>query len=239
MCGVVETGAEASELREAGVVEHDQHHVRCARPRVAAARSRRVSTASGVRPVHGRGWAVMARTLPTDEGPVAERRRARHYTRRLRFARRNVPVTLVQAPTKNQRLVRWIDEMAAALPTRHGALVRRFRRRVRDRSAGSSSTPAPSWRSTLNADRAPTGRGPIPKTSHASRTARSSAPSARSTPGPRTTGRTPPRCGRRSTSCSGVPCAAARCTSCRSAWDHSARRCRTSASRSPIRPTSR
>ena len=61
-----------------------------------------------------------------------------------------------------------------------------------------------------------------PRTSPGSRTAPSSAPSARSTPGRPTTGRTRPRCGRRSTSCSGAACAAARCTSCRSAWGRSA-----------------
>ena len=45
----------------------------------------------------------------------------------------------------------------------------------------------------------------------------------RSTPAPRTTGRTPPRCGRRSDSCSAAACAGARCTWCRSAWARSGR----------------
>ena len=40
-------------------------------------------------------------------------------------------MTLVQAPTQNQRLLRWVDEMVELLPARRGPLVRRLRRRAR------------------------------------------------------------------------------------------------------------
>ena len=50
---------------------------------------------------------------------------------------------------------------------------------------------------------------------------------------------TRPRCARRCAASSTARCAGARCTSCRSRWARSARRSRTSASRSPTRPTSR
>ena len=76
-------------------------------------------------------------------------------------------------------------------------------------------------------------------TSRASRTARSSAASARRTPGRPTTGAPPTRCAPRCARSSRAPCAAARSTSCRSRWARSARRSRTSACSSPTRPTSR
>ena len=38
-------------------------------------------------------------------------RKGRYYTRPTSFRPEEIPVTLVQAPTKNQRLVRWVDEM--------------------------------------------------------------------------------------------------------------------------------
>ena len=75
-------------------------------------------------------------------------------------------------------------------------------------------------------------------TSRASRIARSSAASARKTRGRPTTGSRPRRCARRCAGFSRAACAGARCTSCRSRWDRSAARSRTSASRSPTARTS-
>ena len=93
-------------------------------------------------------------------------------------------MTLVQAPTQNQRLLRWIDEMVElcqpdAVHWCDGSdaefeMLSRAARRSR----------APSSRSTRSAAPAPSGRGPTPKTSHASRTARSSAPTREIDAGP-------------------------------------------------------
>ncbi len=76
--------AEASELREAGVVEHDEHHVR--RPLLGVrqgevAGGRLFGREAGPRP----GRSAHVRTLLLGEGQVARPRNRPHYTRRTSF----------------------------------------------------------------------------------------------------------------------------------------------------------
>ena len=107
----VEAGAEAPELREAGVVEHDEHHVRCARN---GSRQREVA---GCRLFRGEAGPRSGlgthgdEPYPRSEPGCRASEKGATTLGRLRFGPEEVPVTLVQAPTKNQRLVRWIDEM--------------------------------------------------------------------------------------------------------------------------------
>ena len=108
-------------------------------------------------------------------------------------------------------------------PARPGALVRRLRRGVRAAVPASSSSRAPSRRSTRPSGRTASTPAAIPATSPGSRTAPSSARSARSTPARRTTGVRPDEMRDRAcSSCSPARCAAARCTSSRSRWARSA-----------------
>ena len=125
--------------------------------------------------------------------------------------------------TNHERLLDWVEEVAALTEPDDDPLVRRVAPRSTTGSARASSTPAPSSSSPTPSARTPTSRCRTPATSRASRTARSSARRPRTTPARPTTGAIRPRCARRSASCSTARCAAARCTSCRSRWARSAR----------------
>ena len=124
----------------------------------------------------------------------------------------------ITVPTKNEKLIAWVEEIAALTKPDVGPLVRRLGGGVRPRSASSSSTPGRS--SKLSRRQAPEllpRAGRTRPTSRASRTAPSSAPSARRTPARRTTGATPAEMrehARRPVRRRDA--AAARCTSCRS-----------------------
>ena len=111
-------------------------------------------------------------------------------------------MALVQAPTQNARLLAWVDEMVELCQpddvhwfdgsdAEHELLCKQLV------DAGHVHRARPG-----EARPARTGRTPTRATSPGSRTAPSSARRTRSTPARPTTGRTPPRCGPSSTSCS-------------------------------------
>ena len=103
-----------------------------------------------------------------------------------------------EAPTQNEALTGWVEEIARADQARSRSTGATVPPRSTTGSATSWSTPAPSGVSPTRSARTPTSPGRIPATSPGSRTGPSSAPSARRTPARPTTGGTRRRCGRRS-----------------------------------------
>ena len=100
-------------------------------------------------------------------------------------------MTLVDAPTQNQRLLRWVDEMVELSSPTH---VHWFDGSDAEREALCKQLVDAGHLRRARPERsapARTGRTPTRATSPGSRTAPSSAPSRRSTPGPPTTGSDP------------------------------------------------
>ena len=140
---------------------------------------------------------------------------------------------------RNRKLLEWVEHWTAILQPDRGPLVRRLRGGVR-RALPAASSQSGTFDAARPRRSGRTASTPAatPATSPGSRTARSSAASARPTPARRTTGATRPRCAPRCCASTRARCAAARCTSCRSRWARSVRRSRTSASSSPTPRTS-
>ena len=73
MCGRGDVGAEAAELREAEVVEDDQHHVRGIGARVAAASSRPAPSRRSRSRSRASGVVMGAKSTPDAEGRAPAR----------------------------------------------------------------------------------------------------------------------------------------------------------------------
>ena len=136
-----DVGAEAAELREADVVEDDHHHVRGAGRGLAAAGSRRASTARGDAGRSTRSGSRLAlrsrahgdetylrRLVP---GCPSPKRPHRTLDRHSFLSVEDLDVTLVSAPDEEPAAARLGRRDGRALRARRRPLVRRLRRRAR------------------------------------------------------------------------------------------------------------
>ena len=131
------------------------------------------------------------------------------------------------APTKHAKLVSWVERDRRADPARLDSVVRRLCRGVRRARPADWSTPARSRSSPTPSARTPTWPAPTRRRRPRRGPHLHLLASARRTPARPTTGASPPRCGDVLKELfSGIRCAAAPCTWCRSRWARSARRSR-------------